>query len=207
VDQGDARDPSVPDSPPLGSRPPHGFDRAQVVAGLGNPGPEYQRTRHNVGQRVLDVLARRLACRWHRERRAVLAPADRDGRRVYLVKPVAFMNASGPAIADTLRDLVSSPGDLILVYDDLDLPLGTVRVRLSGGHGGHRGVQSVLETLATTDIRRVRIGIGRPERKEDIAEHVLSPFEPDELPVVETAADEAADRVLTLLGSISRADR
>jgi peptidyl-tRNA hydrolase, PTH1 family len=203
VAHGDAREPSVPASASLGNLLPRA-DRRQVVAGLGNPGQEYQPTRHNVGQRVVDVLARRLGCRWYREGRAMVACADRDGLRVYLVKPLAFMNASGLPVASALRDLASSPSDLILVYDDLDLPIGTVRVRLGGGHGGHRGVQSVLETLATTDIRRVRVGIGRPERKEDIADHVLSPFEPDELPIVETAVNEAADRVLTLLGLVSR---
>jgi peptidyl-tRNA hydrolase, PTH1 family len=170
-----------------------------VVVGLGNPGPEYQPTRHNVGQHVLDLLARRLGSRWRRAGSVMVAHIEQGGEVVCLLKPLAFMNASGPVVAAALHDLASSPSGVILVYDDLDLALGTVRVRLRGGHGGHRGVRSVLETLETTDVRRVRVGIGRPEKKEDVTDYVLSPFEPDEMPIIETGVNEAADRVLALL--------
>jgi PTH1 family peptidyl-tRNA hydrolase len=85
------------------------------------------------------------------------------------------------------------------VYDDIDLPLGTVRVRIRGSHGGHRGVRSVLETLGTTDVRRIKVGVGRPAEKADVSDYVLSPFERDELPAVEAAVAEAADRVLELV--------
>jgi len=172
---------------------------ANTVVGLGNPGPEYRDTRHNIGHRVLDRLARRLHKAWRRDGRAVVAHAVWRGEPVHLVKTQTFMNVSGPAVAEALRRLGAGPEDLILVYDDIDLPLGTVRVRMKGSHGGHNGVRSVLERLGTSDVRRVKVGIGRPERKDDVVDHVLAEFDPDEHAAVDAAVEEAADRVLALL--------
>ena len=120
------------------------------------------------------------------------------GDTIRLVKPQAFMNVCGPVVARALQRHGAGPEDLILVYDDIDLPLGAVRVRMKGSHGGHNGVRSVIEALGTSDIRRVKVGIGRPEHKGDVPDHVLTVFEPDELPAVEAAVAEAAQRVLTL---------
>ena len=172
---------------------------SQVVVGLGNPGPEYQDTRHNVGQRVLDVLADRLRGKFTREGDTIAASVRWRGDTVYLVKPQAFMNLSGPAVRRALARLQSEPIELVLVYDDIDLPLGTIRVRMKGSHGGHNGVRSVLETLATEDVRRVKVGIGRPEHKGDVPDHVLTTFDEAELPAVQQAVETAADRVLELL--------
>jgi PTH1 family peptidyl-tRNA hydrolase len=172
---------------------------SQVVVGLGNPGPEYQETRHNVGQRVLDVLAERLRGKFTREGDTVSAPVRWRGDTVYLVKPQAFMNVAGPAVRRALARLQADPLDLVLVYDDIDLPLGTVRIRMKGSHGGNNGVRSVIETLGTEEIRRVKVGIGRPEHKGDVPDHVLSVFDEDERPAVEAATAAAADRVLELL--------
>src|SRR5205823_6218795 len=102
--------------------------------------------------------------------------------------------------------LGAAPSDLILVYDDIDLPLGAVRTRMKGSHGGHKGVRSVIEALATSDLRRVKVGIGRPDRKEDVPDHVLTTFARDELPVVDAAVAEAAERVLGLLTERARAE-
>ena len=102
-------------------------------------------------------------------------------------------------IARSLRRLGAEPDNLILVYDDIDLPLGAVRVRVKGGAGGHNGVRSVIEALGTSDIRRVKVGVGRPEHKAQVPDHVLSGFEPDELPAVEAAVVEASSRVLNLV--------
>jgi len=173
---------------------------AQVIVGLGNPGPEYQDTRHNVGQRVLDVLAGRLRGTFTREGDTVYAPVRWRGDTVYLVKPQAFMNVSGPAVRRALARLSAEPIELVLVYDDIDLPLGTIRIRMRGSHGGHNGVRSVIETLGTDDIRRVKVGIGRPEHKRAVPDHVLTTFDNAELPAVEQAVETAADRVLELLG-------
>jgi PTH1 family peptidyl-tRNA hydrolase len=173
---------------------------AHVVVGLGNPGPEYRGTRHNVGQRVLDELAHRLRRAWRRQGQAMVARGQWRGEPVVLVKPLAFMNVTGPVVAQVLRREEADPRDLILVYDDLDLPLGTVRVRMRGSHGGHNGVRSVIEALGTEDIRRVKVGIGRPDRKDQVTDHVLAPFLPEELPELEAAVVAAAARVLELIG-------
>jgi len=171
----------------------------RVVVGLGNPGPEYRDTRHNVGQRVLDLLARRLRASWRRDGSAVVARGQWRGEPVRLIKPISFMNESGPVVAKALRRVEAGPADLILVYDDIDLPLGIVRLRMKGSHGGHRGVRSVIEALGTQEIKRVKVGIGRPDQKDDVPDHVLTSFERDELPAVDAAVAEAVERVLALL--------
>ena len=171
---------------------------ANAVVGLGNPGPEYRDTRHNVGQRVLDHLASSLKKAWRRDGPAMIARAAWRGEPLHLIKPISFMNVTGPVVAKALRGVGAEPRDLILVYDDIDLPLGAVRVRMKGGAGGHNGVRSVIETLGTEEIRRVKIGIGRPEHKGDVPDHVLAAFEPEEQDAVDKAVAEAAERVLAL---------
>jgi PTH1 family peptidyl-tRNA hydrolase len=172
---------------------------AHVVVGLGNPGPEYERTRHNVGQRVVELLASRLRGRWERLAESHAAAVRWRGATVYLVKPHSFMNVSGPAVRGVLRKLGAEPGEVILVYDDIDMALGKVRTRLRGSAGGHNGVRSVIEALGTEDIKRVKLGIGRPEHRRHVPDHVLSGFDPDEEPIVAEAVERAADRVQELL--------
>jgi peptidyl-tRNA hydrolase, PTH1 family len=172
---------------------------AHVVVGLGNPGPEYRDTRHNIGQRVVDHLGRQLKKAWHPDGRALVARGAWRGDTLYLVKPQAFMNVSGPAVAAALRRLHAGPENLILVYDDIDMALGKVRTRLRGSAGGHNGVQSVIDVLGTEAIRRVKIGIGRPEHKSQVPDHVLTTFEPEEEETVAAAVATAAERVLGLL--------
>jgi len=174
---------------------------AHVVVGLGNPGSEYRDTRHNVGQRVLDHLARETFrnAPWQRHGAWAVTTGRWRGDTVTLVKPRAFMNESGPVVARALREHHADHHDLILVYDDIDLPLGAVRVRMKGSAGGHNGVRSVIAALGTPQIRRVKVGIGRPEHKAHVPDHVLTVFEPDELPVVDAAVAEAAQRVLELV--------
>ncbi len=177
---------------------------AQAVVGLGNPGAEYAGTRHNVGQRVLDLLAARLHKRWTREGGALVARGLWRGEALSLVKPQAFMNVTGPALARVVRRLRLAPADLVLVHDDIDLALGRVRVRMKGSHGGHNGVRSIIETFQTDELRRVKVGIGRPERPADVSDHVLTHFAPEELPLIETACAEAVDRVLNLVTARTR---
>jgi len=174
---------------------------AHVVVGLGNPGSDYRDTRHNVGQRVLDHLARETFrdAPWQRHGAWSVTTGRWRGDTVTLVKPRAFMNESGPVVARALREHHADHHDLILVYDDIDLPLGAVRVRMKGSAGGHNGVRSVIAALGTPQIRRVKVGIGRPEHKAHVPDHVLTVFEPDELPVVDAAVAEAAQRVLELV--------
>lgn len=172
---------------------------AHVVAGLGNPGPAYQGTRHNVGQRALDELAVTLRAGFHRDGPALVARGRWRDETVYLVKLQSFMNVSGGPLAAALRRLGAGPADLIVVYDDIDMALGKVRTRIKGSSGGHNGMRSIIQTLGTDEIRRVKIGVGRPERKEDVADHVLDRFGEDELPAVDEAVKLAATRVLELI--------
>jgi PTH1 family peptidyl-tRNA hydrolase len=178
---------------------------AQGVLGLGNPGPEYRNTRHNVGQRVVDALARRIHARFAREGGHAVARGLWQGEPLYLIKLGSFMNVSGPPMARLSRKLHLGPADLIVVFDDLDLPLGTVRVRLKGSAGGHNGVRSLIEALGTDAIRRVKVGIGRPGRpgedRERVSDHVLSPFLPEEHDAIAAACDEAVERTLALVES------
>ncbi len=176
---------------------------AQAIIGLGNPGPEYRNTRHNVGQRVVDMLARRLHARFSREGGHQVARAESQGEALYLVKPTCFMNVSGPAVARSIRKLGLDPSDLVIVFDDLDLPLGKVRARMKGSAGGHHGVHSVIEALGTDAVRRIKVGIGRPappgQHRDRVVDHVLSPFYPDEREAIEAACAEAADLALKLV--------
>lgn len=176
---------------------------AQAIIGLGNPGPEYRDTRHNVGQRVLDTLARRVHARFSREGGHPVARAEWQGELLYLIKPTCFMNVSGPAVARLSRKLSLDPSDLVIVFDDLDLPVGTVRARMKGSAGGHNGVRSLIAELGTDALRRVKVGIGRPappgQRKDLVVDHVLSPFYLDERDAIEAACAEAADLALTLV--------
>lgn len=166
------------------------------VIGLGNPGEEYRLTRHNVGFHVVDVLAARIAVDIRRpEYRALTAEGVLGRSMVLLMKPQTYMNASGRSAAEALNDLGLSPDRLVVVYDDLDLPIGRLRIRASGGAGGHRGVASLLAEIGTGDFARVRVGVGRPRPGVPVVEHVLSPFEPDELEVVGPAVALAADAV------------
>ena len=172
---------------------------AQVVVGLGNPGPQYRETRHNIGQRVVDHLAQQLKRAWHADGQALVARGAWRGDTVYLVKPQSFMNVSGPAVRRVCAELGAAPEDIILVYDDIDMELGKVRTRLKGSSGGHNGVQSVIDALGTEAIRRVKIGIGRPAHKSQVPDHVLTMFDPEEDEIVTAAVLTAAERVLGLL--------
>ncbi len=176
---------------------------AQAVVGLGNPGPEYRNTRHNVGQRVVDALARRIHTRFEREGGHAVAHGRWQGETLYLIKPGSFMNVTGPPVARLARKFHLGPADLVIVFDDIDLPLGKVRVRLKGSAGGHNGVRSLIEAFGTDALRRVKIGVGRPGRpgedRDRVSDHVLSPFYPEEHDTIAGACDEAADQALKLV--------
>jgi peptidyl-tRNA hydrolase, PTH1 family len=176
---------------------------AQAVVGLGNPGPEYRDTRHNVGQRVVDALARRLHTRFAREGGHAVAHGRWQGEPVHLIKPSSYMNVSGPPVARIARTLHLGPADLVIVFDDIDLALGKVRVRQKGSAGGHNGVRSLIAAFGTDELRRVKIGIGRPGRpgedRDRVSDHVLSAFFPEERETIAAACEEAVAQTLVLL--------
>ena len=169
----------------------------QLVIGLGNPGGEYALTRHNVGWRCLDELDRRgKFSRWRREGGSRVKEGSVEGYELVLAKPQTYMNLSGRAAVPLVSRYAVSPSDLIVVHDEIDLPLGRVQLKWSGGHAGNRGVRSLIESLQTRDFTRVRIGVGRPPEWSDATEHVLDGFTPEERPIIDEAVNRAADAVL-----------
>ncbi|MBF6131560.1 aminoacyl-tRNA hydrolase [Nocardia otitidiscaviarum] len=172
-----------------------------LVVGLGNPGPEYERTRHNVGFLVADVLAGRVGGRFtvHKKSGADLLEARLDGRKVLIAKPRTFMNLSGRPVAALARFFSVPATEVIVVHDELDLPFGTVRLKRGGGEGGHNGLRSVSQSLTTKDYLRVRFGIGRPPGRQDPADFVLKPFSGPERKEVPVIVEQAADAVELLL--------
>jgi len=168
----------------------------KLVVGLGNPGPEYARHRHNVGFQCLDLLADAYGLRFDRVKdKARRALGVIEGQRVVLLKPITFMNAVGPAVAAAARFYKVEPADLLVVYDDLDLPLGRIRVRADGGSGGHNGMKSVIEHLGTTAFPRVRVGIGRPPGRMDPVDYVLEPFTAEEEEIMKGARARAVEAI------------
>ncbi|MCI0341510.1 MAG: aminoacyl-tRNA hydrolase [Planctomycetales bacterium] len=168
----------------------------KLVIGLGNPGPEYEGTRHNVGYRVVEELARRGKVRLARAAGApaLVADARVAGTRLRLAKPTTFMNVSGEAARALTRRGGFEPGEVLVVLDDTALPLGKLRLRASGSSGGHNGLGSVLDSLGTEAVPRLRLGIGAKDGG-DLADYVLARFGRDEMPAVEEAVTRGADAV------------
>lgn len=170
----------------------------KMIVGLGNPGREYAHTRHNVGFDVLDLLAKQAGAEWKKSWRwpVETGEAEVGGRRLTLVKPRTFMNASGPPVAALARKKGIAPADVLIVYDDVDLPAGQLRLRKKGSAGGHNGIKSVIASLGTEEFPRIRVGVGRPEQGgRDMVDHVLSKFAPDEREEMAAAMKRAADAV------------
>jgi peptidyl-tRNA hydrolase, PTH1 family len=167
----------------------------KAIVGLGNPGREYEKTRHNVGFRVIDRLAERWGLRGFDRASfsAEIVPwRPLAGTPVWLAKPTTFMNLSGEAVGGLLRYYKIDPADLLVVVDEVQLPLGRLRLRRSGSAGGHNGLKSVIQHIGS-DFGRLRIGVGRGDPKWDLADHVLSRFDADEQPVIDDAIGKAAD--------------
>lgn len=168
----------------------------RFLVGLGNPGSAYADTRHNVGFMVVDELARRWRAALEPRRSVRLGRTVIAGEQAMLIEPQLYMNRSGTALADAMP--AASVSDLIVIHDDLDLELGRVRVKRGGGNAGHHGLDSIAE-YAGNDFTRVRIGIGRPARGEDVVDYVLSPFTDDQHARVDDAIQRAADAVESVL--------
>jgi PTH1 family peptidyl-tRNA hydrolase len=172
----------------------------RLVAGLGNPGSAYAHTRHNVGFMVLDhVLALLDARLSRRDHGAHWGTGVIASRAVAFMKPWRFMNRSGEPVDELLQHLEVSIQELLVIHDDMDLELGRIQIKQKGGHGGHRGLRSIIEVLGGGEFTRVRVGIGRPAAASDAVTHVLEPFRADERNAMTQMLDEARDAVITVL--------
>lgn len=164
----------------------------KFIVGLGNPGKKYKKTRHNVGFEAVEELASLWQLSWKKSKwKSEIAETMAGGEKVILVKPVTYMNLSGEAVGPMLDFYKASPEDVLVVYDDLDLAPGTVRLRKKGGHGGHNGIRSLIEHLGTKEFKRLRIGIGKPE-KASVIDYVLGVFPPEERKQMDEAVKKAA---------------
>jgi len=172
-----------------------------LVVGLGNPGPNYAQTRHNLGFMVADLLAARLGSTFkaHKRSGAEVVTGRLGGHSVVLAKPRSYMNESGRQVAPLAKFYSVPPADIVVIHDDLDLELGRIRLKLGGGEGGHNGLRSVATALGTKDFQRVRIGIGRPPGRKDPAAFVLENFTAAERPEVPTICEQAADAAELLI--------
>lgn len=173
----------------------------KVIAGLGNPGAEYANTPHSVGFEVVDAVARSIDASWKRSSsfKGELATAVVDGLKVMLVKPQTFMNLSGDCIAPVLKYHNATAADLVVVSDDIDLPVGKLRIRKGGSAGGHNGLKSVIERVGTQNFTRVRLGVGRHGRtRSSVIGHVLSKLSPRDRAVMDEVVAEAEKVVGTL---------
>ncbi len=171
-----------------------------LIVGLGNPGREYRTTRHNIGFMLLDHLAERLGVTFSRlVSQALVAKTEYAGKRIVLAKPQAYMNLSGQPVGALLHYYKIPNSQLLVAYDDVDLPLGTLRLRPAGGSAGQKGMASIIERLGTQDFPRLRLGIDRPPGRMQAAAYVLQEFSSLQQPMVTTALERAADAVFLFI--------
>ena len=172
------------------------MDDLWLVVGLGNPGPDYAGNRHNVGQMALSVLADRTSSSFKNHKANAAVAEGRSGAagpRVVLAKPNTFMNVSGAPVASLLRFYKIEPSRLIVLHDELDIPVDSIRLKFGGGHGGHNGIRDIIAATGTGDFTRVRIGIGRPSGRQPAADFVLRDFSGEERGALPNLLEDAVD--------------
>lgn len=174
----------------------------KMIVGLGNPGTKYEQTRHNIGFTIIDTLAERLMIDLDKQKfKSMYGFRTIEGERIILCKPLTFMNLSGEAVRPLIDYYKMDVEQLLVIYDDLDLPPGRLRLRQKGGTGGHNGIKSIIQHLGTEDFKRLRVGIGRPDPHESVLNHVLTSFKQDEQQAIQEAtiqASEACEEWLTV---------
>jgi PTH1 family peptidyl-tRNA hydrolase len=173
-----------------------------IIAGLGNPGRKFEHNRHNIGFMLLNRLSNKLTESFGKvEAKALVCKANYQGERIILVKPQTYMNNSGMSVSSLVRFYQVSLENLLVTYDDVDLPFGILRLRPSGGSGGQNGMQSIIERLGTEDFPRMRIGTGRPPGRMDAADYVLQDFTAQETELLDEILDRGVEAVLTFISS------
>jgi PTH1 family peptidyl-tRNA hydrolase len=171
-----------------------------LVAGLGNPGREFEHNRHNVGFMLLNRISARLGEKFGKvESKSLVCKSKYKGERVILIKPQTYMNASGKSVGSLIHFYQVPLENVLVAYDDIDLPLGSIRIRPSGGSAGQKGMQSIIERLGTEDFPRLRIGTGRPPGKKDAANYVLKDFSVEEMEILDETLDRAVDATLIFI--------
>jgi PTH1 family peptidyl-tRNA hydrolase len=172
----------------------------KLIVGLGNPGKRYEDTRHNVGFKIVDLFARHANVYVDKPReQALVGEMNYAGEKIMLIKPQTYMNLSGQAVGNIARWHKIESQNILVIYDDLDLPVGQLRLRIKGGAGGHNGVISTIAHLGTAEFPRMRIGIGRPPAGMDVADYVLDCFLPAERELVAAVAERATEALTTWL--------
>ena len=171
------------------------MESIRLIVGLGNPGREYERTRHNAGYWWVDAIAGRKRARWSKESKfsGWVARVDEGDRDFWMLKPSTYMNESGRSVAAFLRFHKIEPADMLVVHDELDLPPGTVRLKKGGGTGGHNGLTDIVEALGTKEFWRLRVGIGHPGHKDLVADYVLHEAKRDEQALIDPVFDRSLD--------------
>ena len=164
----------------------------KLIVGLGNPGSEYAETRHNIGFKVADEIGERLDLHWRKDADVSFAKSF-GGSAFFVAKPQTFMNRSGYAVSRFAGYHEVDPGDILVIVDDVELPLGRIRVRAKGSPGTHNGLKSIVEQLGTREFPRMRLGVGRGDSRRDLADYVLARFDPVERPEVERLIARGAD--------------
>ena len=172
----------------------------KIFVGLGNPTPEYAATKHNVGFMLADRLAKELsATDWREKFNSLVAETFLDGKKIFIVKPQTFMNLSGESVAPLMNFYKIDAENLIVAHDDMDLPIGTIRLRPKGSGGGHHGVESIIQHLGgAQNFPRVRIGVGRPPKNWSVNSHVLSPFTQDDAEKISDALNKLVPAVICI---------
>lgn len=172
-----------------------------LIVGLGNPGKDYERTRHNAGYRALDVLAGKLGCKVDKGKfQGLYGQTNYDGKKLYLLKPLTYMNLSGRSVLQLSAYFQIPPQRIIVLFDDISLEPGRLRIRAEGSAGGHNGIKSIISEVGSQDFPRVKIGVGaKPHAEQDLADWVLSGFSASEEKALASALDRAADAALCII--------
>lgn len=177
-------------------------EAVKVIVGLGNPGRAYEETRHNLGFKTIDKISDKWSIPVVQNKfRALVGEGRINSERILLVKPQTYMNLSGESVSEVLSFYKLTPAELLVIHDDLDLPLGKLRLREKGSAGGNNGIKSIIQHLGTQEFKRIKIGIGRPEPGESVRDYVLQPFPPGDRQVIEQAVERAADAAAMWTGT------